>query len=212
MKTSFVLISLLLLIACNNRSADQEKKNNGGLIQLKVAAYNVEVSRNTTAKEIGAALQPYNFDIVCFSEAPGGDWTKNVAKVLGLGHVVVGQYSTAGHADKYKSIASRTPLYGYEEILMTDTLHTVTRAKTLIKGKEITIYSLHFPFGWRDQAHIDETMTKIVSFVDYLKERQQNEITLANWVILTSSHPMRNIKATTMKCLLISIWMSDGRI
>ncbi|MBK6281784.1 MAG: hypothetical protein IPF54_03140 [Draconibacterium sp.] len=48
----------------------------------------------------------------------------------GLNYVVVGRYSTAGHADKYKTIASRTPLYDYDEVLMADTLHTATKAKT----------------------------------------------------------------------------------
>ena len=59
---------------------------------------------------------------------------------------------------------------------MADTLHTATRALTRIDGKEITIYSVHFPFGWRDQAHIDETTGKITAFIDYLKEKQKDEI------------------------------------
>ena len=69
--------------------------------QIKVAAYNVEVSRSATAEEIGETLKRHNFDIVVFSEAPGGDWTKRVGKVLGLNHVVVGKYTTARHKDKY---------------------------------------------------------------------------------------------------------------
>jgi maltose 6'-phosphate phosphatase len=144
-------------------------------IQLKVAAYNVEYSAKGSATEIGEMLSPYNFDIVCFSEAPGGDWTKEVAKAMGMDHVVVGQYSTAGHEDKYKTIASRTPLHDYEEILMADTLHTVTKAITQIDDQEIAIYSVHFPFGWRDQAHIDETTAKVTAFVDYLKDKQSGD-------------------------------------
>lgn len=144
-------------------------------LQIKVASYNVEYSTKGSATEIGKMLAPYNFDIVCFSEAPGGDWTKEVAEVMGLDHVVIGRYSTAGHDDKYKTIASRTPLYGYEEILMADTLHTVTKASTKIDGQEIAIYSVHFPFGWRDQAHIDETTSKVKAFVDYLKDKKSNE-------------------------------------
>lgn len=60
------------------------------------------------------------------------DWTKEVDAVPGLNNVVVGKYSTAGHIDKYKTVASRTPLYGYEEVLMSDTLHTATKANTKI--------------------------------------------------------------------------------
>lgn len=169
---TLIFLGLLVFMSCVNRSARQEEDS---VIQLKVAAYNVEYSAHASAREIGEALEPYNFDIVAFSEAPAGDWTKEVARVMGMDHVVAGRYSTAGHQDKYKTIASRTPLYGYEEILMTDTLHTVTKANTRIGNKEISVYSVHFPFGWRDQAHIDETTAKIRSFVDYLKERQCNE-------------------------------------
>ena len=182
-KTAFIRSSVLsaflfLLFSCGqNQSAKMEKASEGP-VQFKVAAYNVEVSRSATPEEIGEAFKDYDFDVVCFSEAPAGDWTKRVGTVLGMDHVVVGRYSTAGHIDKYKTIASRTPLYGYEEILMADTLHTATRALTKIDGQEIAIYSVHFPFGWRDQAHIDETTGKITAFVDYLKEKQEDEISV----------------------------------
>jgi len=148
------------------------------LIQLKAAAYNVEYSKNATATEIGEALKSFDFDVVCFSEAPGGDWTKQVGKALGLPYQVVGKYTTAGHDDKYKTIVSRTPLYDQEEVLMADTLHTATKAKTKINGLEVTIYAVHFPFGWRDQAHIDETTNKISTFVDYLKMRQESDVSV----------------------------------
>lgn len=170
MKTTIFTFCLILLSSCGNKEENKEQS-----LQFKVAAYNVEYSKNASAQEIGEALKPYNFDIVCFSEAPAGGWTKEVAEVLSMDHVVVGQYSTAGHVDKYKTIASQTPLYGYEEILMADTLHTVTRAVTKIDNKEIVIYSVHFPFGWRNQAHIDETTGKISAFVNYLKDRPDDE-------------------------------------
>ena len=171
-------IGLILLFSCGQNQSGKKGKSQEGPIQFKVAAYNVEFSTNATAKEIGEAFKPYNFDVVCFSEAPAGDWTKEAAEAMGMDHVVAGRYSTAGHVDKYKTIASRTPLYGYEEILMADTLHTATRALTKIDGKEIAIYSVHFPFGWRDQAHIDETTGKITAFVNYLKEEQADEISV----------------------------------
>jgi maltose 6'-phosphate phosphatase len=176
-----VLISLsFILLSCSCTKEISGGKENvlDQPVQFKVAAYNVQVSRNGTAKEVGEALKAYNFDIVCFSEAPGGNWTKEVADILGLDHVVLGKYTTAGHEDKFKTIASRTPLYGYEEVLMADTLHTVTKAKTKIGFKEITIYAVHFPYGWRDQAHIDETTGKVTAFVSHLRERQRDEISV----------------------------------
>lgn len=59
---------------------------------------------------------------------------------------------------------------------MADTLHTATKAKTKINDTEIAVYAVHFPFGWRDQAHIDETTNKIFTFINYLKSKQNEEI------------------------------------
>lgn len=157
---------LLILTVSSIRSNAQES------VSLKIAAYNVEYSVKGSAQEIGEALKPYSFDVICFSEAPGGDWTRQVAQHLGLDHIVVGRYSTAGHVDKYKTIASKTPLYGNEEILMADTLHTATKAFTKVNGQEIAIYAVHFPFGWRDQAHIDETTHKISTFAARVAQDQ----------------------------------------
>jgi len=174
--TTVLIFSAVLILAA--APARAETKTQGGAIQLKVAAYNVRVGRNASPKEIGLALKPYDLDIVGFSEAPDGDWTKRAGAVLGMEHVVVGRYSTAGHDDKFKSIASRIPLSGYEEILMADTLHTVTRAIAQIGSKTIAIYSVHFPKGWRDQAHIDETTGKVTAFIDDLKNRPADEIAI----------------------------------
>jgi maltose 6'-phosphate phosphatase len=176
MKSLIFFIGVLLLFACSNKSYKKENQQN--TTQIKIAAYNVEYSKNATAAEIGGALKPYNFDVVCFSEAPGGNWTQEVGETMGLNYFSVGKYSTAGHQDKYKTIASRTPLYDFEEVLMADTLHTATKAKTKINNSEISFYAVHFPFGWRDQAHIDETTNKIVTFVEYLRQRQIEEISV----------------------------------
>ena len=175
MKTLVFSLFILLFISCQNNQSGKNKKQ-VEFTQFKVAAYNVEYSKNASATEIGKALKSYDFDVVCFSEAPGGNWTKEVGQAMGLQHFVVGKYSTAGHDDKYKTIASKTPLYGYEEVLMADTLHTATKVKTKINNTEFSVYAVHFPFGWRDQAHIDETTNKIVTFIKHLKEHQKDEI------------------------------------
>lgn len=171
-------VTFFLLISCGPSPSGKNADQHPGSNRLSVAAYNVRVGRNATAKEIGEALKPYDLDIVCFSEAPGGDWTREAAEILGMENIVIGRYTTAGHIDKYKTIGSRTPMYGYEEILMADTLHTVTRALTSLGGREIAIYSVHFPRGWRDQAHIDETTGKITAFIDYLSKRPESETAL----------------------------------
>ena len=85
MRTLFLVLVTFLAFSCGNRSSQtQNKKENA--IQIKVAAYNVEFSKNASAIEIGEALKGYNFDVVCFSEAPGGGWTKEVGSVMGLNH------------------------------------------------------------------------------------------------------------------------------
>jgi exonuclease III len=178
MKLGVLLFVSVLLFSCRPSKSETTKKTHEALIQFRAAAYNVQVSRQATPEEIGEALKPYDLDFVCFSEAPGGAWTQRAGTVLGMEHVIVGRHTTAGHVDKYKTIASKTPLSGYEEILMADTLHTVTRAVTRINGRAITIYSVHFPKGWRDQAHIDETTGKIAAFIDYLKARPAEEISV----------------------------------
>jgi exonuclease III len=177
MKLFIISIAVLLLVSCS-KSESKKKTISDAPNQLKIAAYNVEYSKNATATEIGKALKPYNFDVVCFSEAPGGNWTQEVGETMGLNFFIVGKYSTAGHEDKYKTIVSKTPLYSFEEVLMADTLHTATKAKTKINDTEISVYAVHFPFGWRDQAHIDETTNKIATFIDYLKTNQKEEISV----------------------------------
>jgi hypothetical protein len=129
MRILFLVIGAFLTFSCGNKSSYKQNT-----IQIKVAGYNVLFSKNASAIEIGEALKGYDFDVVCFSEAPGGDWTKEVGSVMGLNHIVLGKYSTAGHKDKYKTIASRIPLYDYKEVLMADTLHSATRAKMKINN------------------------------------------------------------------------------
>ena len=177
MRILFLVLVDFFACSCRNKASQKQNKKENA-IQLKVAAYNVEFSKNASAMKIGEALKGYNFDVICFSEAPGGDWTKEVGSVMGLNHIVIGKYSTAGHQDKYKTIASRVPLYDYEEVLMADTLHSATRAKMKVNDTEFVIYSVHFPFATRGQAHFDETNNKIQTFVNYLKERQNKELTV----------------------------------
>ena len=131
--------------------------------QLRVAAYNVEVSKSATAQEIGLMLKAYDLDVVSFSEAPEGNWTQEVEAAMGLGleHVLAGKYSTAGYGDKYKTILSRTLMYDSEEIMMVDTLHTATKVTTKVGIQELAIYSVHFPIATGSQVYIDQSNNKI---------------------------------------------------
>lgn len=190
----YIIIGMSLFFSCVNKNT-QDKHKQESKLQLKIAAYNVEVGREGTPEEIGKILAPYHFQVVCMSEVPGGDWAKRVGKVAGLDYVILGRYSTAGHKDKYKAILSKTPLYGQEEVLMADTLHTVTKAKTKIGNNEISIYSVHYPFGWRNQAHIDETTNKIATFVKYLEKHQatENIVVAGDFNFSSSNSKKRNM-------------------
>jgi endonuclease/exonuclease/phosphatase family metal-dependent hydrolase len=204
-------IIILIIFSCGPKKAELQPE---APLQIRVGAYNVEVSRNASAKEIGMALKAYNFDVICFSEAPGGNWTEEVARYMGLSHFVVGKYSTAGHEDKYKTIASKTALYGAEEILMADTLHTVTKAMTKIGEQQIGIYSVHFPFGWRDQAHIDETTGKVTAFVDYLKNISKEEIpmVMGDFNFIPSNPDKENAYHNLFKGLGLAVHWKDLEI
>lgn len=176
--TYFTML-LLLFTACKEKTGKSDEKTvqiKSQKAEFRIGAYNVEFGNKGTAEQIGKMLRTFDLQVVCMSEVPGGNWAKEVGKEMGMEYIVLGRYSTAGHEDKYKAILSKTPLHGQEEVLMADTLHTVVKAKTEINGKEISIYSVHFPFGWRDQAHIDETDNKVKSFVDYLKEHRSEEL------------------------------------
>ena len=84
MRAAVLPAFLILLFSCSQNQSSKVEMAQEGPVQFKVAAYNVRVGRNATIKEIGESLRQYNLDIICFSEAPDGDWTKEVAEVLGM--------------------------------------------------------------------------------------------------------------------------------
>ena len=118
-------------------------------ITVRVASYNVEFGKSATPEQIGEMFKPYNLDIIGFDEAPDGDWTARVGKVLGMEYSYVGEISSANHKDKYKSVLSRTPLEGMTEHELQVKRRrcwnpaSVVRAVTEIDGISIAFYSLH---------------------------------------------------------------------
>jgi maltose 6'-phosphate phosphatase len=118
-------------------------------ITIRVASYNVEFGKSATPGQIGEMFKSYKLDIIGFDEAPDGDWTARVGKVLGMEHSYVGKISSANHKDKYKSILSRTPLEGATEHEVQVPRRrcwnpaSVVRAVTKIDGVPFAFYSLH---------------------------------------------------------------------
>ncbi|QDS93373.1 Endonuclease/Exonuclease/phosphatase family protein [Roseimaritima multifibrata] len=136
-------------------------------ITVRVASYNVEFSRSATPEQIGEMFKPYDLDLVGFDEAPDGDWTARVGKVLGMKYSYVGKVSSANHKDKYKTILSRTPLEGTAEYKMESPGHgwnpaSAVRAVTEIDGVRIAFYSLHICASGKTNGHAYKLATQIL--------------------------------------------------
>jgi endonuclease/exonuclease/phosphatase family metal-dependent hydrolase len=134
-------------------------------ITVRVASYNVEFGKSATPKKIGEMFKPYKLDIIGFDEAPDGDWTARVGKVLGMQYSFVGKISSANHKNKYKTILSRTPLEGNEEHKLTGrgwNPASVVRAVTKIDGVSFAFYSLHICKSGANDGHAHSLATKVL--------------------------------------------------
>jgi len=117
----------------------------------------VEFSRSATPEAIGKMFEPYDLDLIGFNEAPDGDWTDRVGKVLGMKYSYVGKISSANHKDKYKTILSRTPLEHADEYIIKAKRGwnpaSAVRAVTTIDGVSVAFYSLHICASGRSDGH-----------------------------------------------------------
>ena len=134
-------------------------------VMLRVAAYNVEFSKNATPEKIGKMFKPFKLDIIGFNEAPDGDWTQRAGKVLGMDYSYVGKTSSANHKDKYKTILSRLPLEETGEILLKGAgWNPASAVKAVIRkdGIPITFYSLHICGSKNDEGHAHYLATEVL--------------------------------------------------
>ncbi|MDA7913404.1 endonuclease/exonuclease/phosphatase family protein [bacterium] len=134
-------------------------------VAVRVASYNVEFGKSTTPEQIGEMFKPYKLDIIGFDEAPDGDWTARVGKVLGMQYSFVGKISSANHKDKFKTILSRTPLEGAEEYKLSGrgwNPASVVRATTTIEGVSFAFYSLHICKSGASDGHAHCLATKVL--------------------------------------------------
>ena len=134
-------------------------------ITVRVASYNVEFGKSANPEQIGEMFKPYKLDIIGFDEAPDGDWTARVGKVLGMQYSFVGKISSANHKNKYKTILSRTPLEGNEEHKLTGrgwNPASVVRAVTKIDGVSFAFYSLHICKSGANDGHAHSLATKVL--------------------------------------------------
>lgn len=153
---------LLLPLVCSPCLAASEADKP---ITVRVASYNVEFSKSATPEQIGEMFKPYKLDIIGFDEAPDGDWTARVGKVLGMQYSFVGKISSANHEDKYKTILSRTPLEGTEEHKLTGrgwNPASAVRAVTQIDGASFAFYSLHICRSAANDGHAHCLATQVL--------------------------------------------------
>lgn len=144
-------VKLLLAIIALTSSVMAQKT-----VKVRVAAYNVEFSRNATAEQIGEMFKPYKLDLIGFNEAPDGDWTEKIGKVLGMKYSYVGKISSANHKNKYKTILSRTPIITKEEFKITGkgwNPSSTVKITTKIEGIDISFYSLHICASRNHKGH-----------------------------------------------------------
>ena len=137
----------------------------GKPITVRVASYNVEFGKSATPEQIGEIFKPYKLDIIGFDEAPDGDWTNRVGKVLGMQYSFVGKVSSANHKNKYKTILSRTRLEDPEEHVLTGrgwNPASAVRAVTKIKGVSVAFYSLHICKSGGKDGHAYSLATKVL--------------------------------------------------
>lgn len=148
-----LLLSIALFALCTSAGTQCVADDS---ITVRVAAYNVEFSRSATPEQIGEMFKPYKLDIIGFNEAPDGDWTERVGKVLGMDFSHVGATSSANHKNKFKTILSRTPLKETHEYRLKGrgwNPATAVRAVTTIDGVQIAFYSLHICGSRKDDGH-----------------------------------------------------------
>ncbi len=157
--TGMVIAGMCGATLCLAASSPEES------ITVRVASYNVEFSKSATPEQIGEMFKPYKLDIIGFDEAPDGDWTARVGKVLGMKYSFVGEISSANHKDKYKTILSRTPLESTDEHKLTGrgwNPASVVSATTKIDGVPFAFYSLHICKSGANDGHAFSLATEVL--------------------------------------------------
>ena len=175
-------------------------KQTGGPVTVRVAAYNVEFSRSATPEQIGEMFKPYKLDIIGFNEAPDGDWTERVGKVLGMKYSHVGKVSSANHKNKYKTILSRTPLTTTSEHVIKVKRGwnpaSAVKAATEIGGVTIAFYSLHICGSSRSECHAAKLATEILP-----KEKSDRIIVVGDFNNKAGDAAMKAIEKAGMKLI-----------
>lgn len=189
------VVAVAFLTACTTPSSVKQ-------VKIRVAAYNVEFGKSATAEEFGKMLKPYDLDIIGFNEAPDGDWTERVGKVLGMKYTFVGKVSSANHKDKYKTILSKTPFKMKEEIVFKKAKRSwnpssTVRVVTTVKSEEVSFYSLHICASEKAGGHAHDLATRVLP-----EDKSKNIIVLGDFNNRIGDDALKNLEENGM----VSTW------
>lgn len=191
LRRHFVQALLLICVSCAAANAEDDP------ITLRVASYNVEFSRSATPEQIGEMFKPFKLDVIGFNEAPDGDWTDRIGKVLDMKFSYIGKISSANHKDKFKTILSRTPLEGMEELRVAGRgWNPASAVKAVIQkdGIPIAFYSLHICGSNKDEGHAHHLATVVLA-----KETADRVIVVGDFNNRIGEEPMDAIEKAGMK-------------
>ena len=136
-------------------------------VAVRVVAYNVEQGNKGSPEKIAELFARFEPDLIAFSEVPGGDWTIRAGEALNMKYAYVGNVSSAGHEDKFKSILSRTPLSNQSESELNVQRGwnpaSAVRAETEIEGIRIAFYSLHIARSGKTDGHAWQFVNQVLS-------------------------------------------------
>ena len=167
-------------------------------ITVRVASYNVKFGKRATPEKIGEMFKPYNLDLIGFNEAPDGDWTNRVGKVLNMQYSYIGKISSANHKNKFKTILSKTPLENTKEYRLQVNRGwnpaSAVRAVTRINGIPIAFYSLHICASGKVGGHAYRLATKVL-----LKEKNDRVIVVGDFNNKIGDPAMTTIEESGMR-------------
>ena len=181
--------------------------------RIRLAAYNVLFGIWGEPEAVGQMFKPYHLDVIGFSEVPDGDWTKRVGKALGMNYAYVGEISSANHADKFKSILSRTPLREPHEIAIKAegwSPASLVGAETTIRGTPILVYSTHIPGRPEPEGSAADVIAK--SVIPSSQERSKNIVLLGDLNNRPGEAPLERIESTGMRSMWTDLHLDTTRL
>lgn len=179
--------------------------------RIRLAAYNVLFGNWAEPERVGQMFQPYNLDIIAFSEVPSGDWTARVGRVLNMEHAYVGSISSADHEHKFKSILSRTPLTARSETRIEAAgwaPASVVGAESTIRGVPLVVYSTHIP----GQPQADGSAAEKIAHTLLASSHGKNVLLMGDLNNRPGDEALHTIEAAGMRSMWSGLEIDTSRL